>query len=183
MEPQSVILSLLFTAGEPVPLAELSRVLELSPEQVKAHTDALMERLKNEKAGVVLRYINDSAQLATDPENAPYIQKLLQTTKTMSFSQSLLETLSIIAYKQPVTRAEIEAIRGVRCEYSVSALLRLDMIREVGRREVVGRPALFGTTEKFLMHFNLSSLDDLPERAGILDEADAALSAEEFRTI
>ena len=102
-------------------------------------------------------------QLATRPDYAPYVEKLLQPVQKQSLSQAVMETLAVIAYKQPVTKAEIEQIRGVKCDYSVQSLVSKGLIEEVGRKETLGRPILYGTTDAFLRHFCLSSLSELPE--------------------
>ena len=103
-----------------------------------------------------------SVQLATRPDYAPQIERLLQPIQKQSLTQAAMETLSIIAYRQPITKSEIEAVRGVKCDYSVTSLMNKGLIEEVGRRESLGRPILYGTTEAFLSHFGLESLDDLP---------------------
>lgn len=101
-------------------------------------------------------------QLVSNRKYAGFVEALLQPAQTKSFSQAMLETLSVVAYKQPVTRNDIEAIRGVRCEYSVSQLLKLGLIQELGRKDAVGRPMLFGTTDAFLRQFGLHDLGELP---------------------
>ena len=95
------------------------------------------------------------------------LEELVQPVQSKSFSQSMLETLSVIAYRQPVTKADIEAVRGVRCEYAVGQLMKLGMIRELGRKNVVGRPMLLGTTDAFLRHFGIRSLSELPQLSEI----------------
>ena len=102
-------------------------------------------------------------QLATRPDYAPYVEKLLQPVQKQSLSQAVMETLAVIAYRQPVTKGEIEQIRGVKCDYSVQSLVSKGLVEEVGRKEALGRPILYGTTDAFLRHFCISSLADLPE--------------------
>lgn len=99
-------------------------------------------------------------QLVSNKEYTRYVEELVQPVQSKSFSQSMLETLSVIAYRQPVTKADIEAVRGVRCEYAVGQLMKLGMIRELGRKNVVGRPMLLGTTDAFLRHFGIRTLSD-----------------------
>ena len=113
-------------------------------------------------------------QLTTRPDYAPYIERLLQPIQKQSLSQAAMETLSIIAYRQPVTKAEIEAVRGVKCDYSVASLVNKELICEVGRRESLGRPILYGTTPKFLQHFGIESLEELPPMK--LEAVDARIS-------
>lgn len=97
------------------------------------------------------------------PTTRPQIEKLLQPIQKQSLSQAALETLAVVAYKQPVTRLDIEAVRGVKCDYSVQSLMNKGLIEEVGRKETLGRPILYGTTDAFLSHFGLTSLEDLPQ--------------------
>ena len=123
-------------------------------------------------------------QLATRPDYAPYVEKLLQPVQKQTLSQAVMETLAVIAYRQPVTKAEIEQVRGVKCDYSVQSLVAKGLIEEVGRKEALGRPILYGTTDAFLRHFCLSSLADLPQidfsaLAARLDAADMAAERKE----
>ena len=101
--------------------------------------------------------------MSINPDYAKYVEMLLQPVQKQSLSQAVMETLSIIAYRQPVTKAEIEAVRGVKCDYSVQSLLTKGLIAEVGRKETLGRPILYGTTDAFLRHFCISSVSELPE--------------------
>ena len=125
-------------------------------------SDQLRDEYDLDARGVRLARFGDSVQLTTRAEYAPYIERLLQPVQKQSLSQAAMETLSIIAYRQPVTKAEIEAVRGVKCDYSVSSLLHKELICEMGRRESLGRPILYGTTTKFLQHFGIESLNELP---------------------
>lgn len=163
-ERRGALESLLFVSGEPVPVASLARTLSMTGEQAWEMLERLQREYEETKRGILLRFINGKAQLCSNPDYAPYVEELLQPAKMKRFSQSVIETLSIIAYKQPVTRADIETVRGVRCEYSINQLLNMGIIEEVGRKQTVGRPALFGTTDLFLQHFGLSSLEDLPHK-------------------
>ena len=123
----------------------------------------------NHYAGKELRlkqqyfFISASVQLAIRPEYAPFVERLLQPVQKQPLSQAAMETLSVIAYRQPVTKAEIEAIRGVKCDYSVQSLSDKGLIREAGRKEALGRPILYATTEEFLRHFGIESLEELPK--------------------
>lgn len=161
--------AMLFVAGDPVALGDLADVLEVDRAAVLAAVEALRAKYADASSGLMIRFVDDKVQLCTKPDWAECIERLLQPVHTKNLSQSMLETLSIIAYKQPITRAEIEAIRGVRCEYAVNQLLQTGLIDVVGRKNTVGKPALYGTTEKFLLHFGLSSLNDLPRREEILN--------------
>lgn len=154
---------MLFVAGDPVPVTELARVLEL-PEQETRMLLMDMERDYREAGrGLWPLVTEETAQLVSNPDYVQDVEELLQPERTKSVSQSMLETLAIVAYRQPVTRADIEAVRGVRCEYAVTQLQKLGLIVQVGRRDTVGKPALFGTTDQFLRQFGLHSLEELPE--------------------
>lgn len=162
-EVPGVLEALLFVAGEPVSIADLCEALLLTKVELEAGLEALSQRFLLDGRGLRLNRHGDSVQLSTKPEYAVYIEKFLQPVKRQSLSQAVMETLSIIAYKQPVTRGDIEAIRGVKCDYSIQMLLNRGLIREDGQRDTIGRPTLFVTTDAFLQHFNLASLADLPD--------------------
>lgn len=154
--------SVLFVTGEPIPKAEIMRVFGLS--QLELNTllvNAESEYESNER-GIRLFSTDETVQLVTAPDYNDWLVKLLSPPQEKNLSDSMMETLSVIAYRQPVTRADIEAVRGVRCEYAVSQLLKQGFIRELGRKEVVGRPMLFGTTDAFLRRFGLHSIEELP---------------------
>lgn len=155
--------SILFVSGEPVYFEELSRLFGRSKDDLRALLSETETKCRDEKRGVMLYVTEESVQLVSNKEYDEFIVEFLQPTQTKSFSQSMIETLTIIAYRQPITRSEIDAIRGIRSEYSVSQLLKQGFIQECGRKDVLGRPMLFGTTDKFLRKFALHSLEDLPE--------------------
>ncbi len=153
---------MLFVAGDPVAIAELARVLDCPTAQMRS-TLAEMERAYHEAGrGVQLHVTADTAQLVSNRDYIEDVKQLVNPDETKSVSQSLLETLAVIAYRQPVTRADIERVRGVRCDYAVTQLVKLGLIVEVGRKDVVGHPALFGTTDKFLRQFGLHRVDEMP---------------------
>ena len=154
--------AILYVTGEPIETAELGRALEIEGEQLADALDELEYGYNKEARGFRLLRFGDHVQLGTRSDYAPYIEKLLQPVQKQSLSQAVMETLALIAYKQPVTRAEIEAIRGVKCDYSLQSLLNKQLVCEVGRKETLGRPILYGTTDAFLRHFGISSLEELP---------------------
>ncbi|MEG1547782.1 MAG: SMC-Scp complex subunit ScpB [Clostridia bacterium] len=158
----SAIECILFVSGEPVSILQLQRALGITEMEIQFVLQGMDKLYREQERGVLLYLTEETAQLISNPKYAPFIEELLQPAQTKSFSQSMLETLSIIAYKQPVTRSDIESVRGVRCEYSVSQLIKLGMIQELGRKDAVGRPMLFGTTDAFLRQFGLHSITDLP---------------------
>lgn len=153
--------SLLFVAEGPVTIAALARALEADAAQVE---EALGE-LKRDYAGrgMRLQRARDKVQLVSAPEAAPVIEKFLGLDGAGHLSAAALETLAIVAYRQPITRPAIEAVRGVNCDGVIHSLLARGLIQEVGRMETVGRPILYATTFEFLQHFGFQSLDDLPK--------------------
>ncbi|MBS5938994.1 SMC-Scp complex subunit ScpB [Clostridium sp.] len=159
---KSVIESLLFVSGEPLSIKDITNALESNIKVVKEVLDEMVLEYDNEKRGIKLISINGEYQLVTKAENGDYIQKLLKKNKRQSLSQASLESLAIIAYKQPITRVDIDEIRGVKSESAMQRLIEKDLIKEVGRLEVPGRPILFGTTEEFLRQFGLRELNELP---------------------
>ena len=163
---------ILFVSGEPVDVVPLQRTLGVTDLELQALLTRMENRYLEQKRGIVLYRTADTVQLISNRRYATYVEQLLQPAQAKSFSQAMLETLSIVAYKQPVTRNDIESIRGVRCEYSVSQLMKLGLIRELGRKEAVGRPMLFGTTDAFLRQFGLHSLAELPSYETFCAQAD-----------
>lgn len=165
-ELKSIIEGLLFLAGEEgLSLKQLAEVTEQRQEVV---SDALLDMKSSfERAGRGLQIVQIAGnyQLATLPEHAPYFERLAYSPSRSTLSQAALETLSIIAYRQPITRVEIEEIRGVKSERAIHSLVNKDLIEEVGRAEAIGRPILYGTTKAFLDYFGLASLKDLPDLA------------------
>jgi segregation and condensation protein B len=162
MDILSVIEAILFASGESVPIARLSLILSVSEEDVLNAGLELQERYKNEQRGMRILHLDDKLQMCSAPEYAPYITKALEQRKPPVLSQSALETLAVVAYFQPVTRAYVEQVRGVDSSYSVSSLLERGLIEECGRLDVPGRPAIFRTTDVFLRTMGISNLDQLP---------------------
>ncbi len=168
-----IIEAVLFVTGEAVDVRTLTRGLESTELEIRRAVDLLAEDLDRNERGVCIKRFDTQVQLTTRAEWAPYIEKMLQPVQKQSLSQAALETLSIVAYRQPVTKLEVEAIRGVKCDYSIQSLVNKGLIEEVGRKETLGRPILYGTTAHFLSHFGLESIHDLP------DAPDAEESGEE----
>ncbi|MBR3295327.1 MAG: SMC-Scp complex subunit ScpB [Clostridia bacterium] len=156
-----IIENLLFMAGESVSIREISRITGMSFEEVSLAVDEEIRR-REEGHGLLLQRFDDNVQLATRKEYSEYIVELLGEKTEEELSNATLETLSIIAYKQPVTRDEIEKIRGVSCSYTINALLDRKLIYVAGRRDTLGKPKLYCTTEDFLRYFNISSVEELP---------------------
>ena len=162
-ERVGIVEAILFVTGNAVEKKEICRALEITGPELDETLDALESGYDFDRRGLRLLRFGAHVQLATRPDYAPYVEKLLQPVQKQSLSQAVMETLAVIAYKQPVTKAEIEQIRGVKCDYSVQSLVSKGLIAEVGRKETLGRPILYGTTDAFLRHFCLSSLSELPE--------------------
>ncbi|QKY69237.1 SMC-Scp complex subunit ScpB [Lentibacillus sp. CBA3610] len=162
-ELKAITEGLLFASGdEGITVKQLARVLD-----VQGHTvEHLLEELKydydNTGRGMLLMQSHEVFHLTTKPEHSPYLKKLLETPQSTKMSQAALETLAIIAYQQPITRTEIEDIRGVKSDRPVQTLIARSLIEEVGRKEGAGRPILFATTKDFLTYFGLTSLEELP---------------------
>jgi len=154
--------ALLFAAGEPMPLDKIGAVLELNEAETAELVEALKTSYAGEARGLRIRKVAGGIQLTTKPELFTTIQKLV-AQQEIKLSNAAMETLAIIAFKQPVTRSEMEAIRGVKVDGVVNTLLDLGLIAEAGRKDVIGRPILYGTTDLFLVTFGLDSLHDLPE--------------------
>lgn len=162
-ELEHIIEAILFAAGEPVQTQRLAFAAECDADEVDAAAKRLMDRLSYERRGVRVVKLENAYQMCSSSEMSAYITKALETRKPPKLSASQLETLTIIAYYQPATKAYVEQIRGVDSSYSVGALLNKHLIEESGRLNVPGRPILYRTTPDFLRTFGLTSLDELPE--------------------
>ena len=160
---KSAFESMMFTWGEPLDAKTAADVFNITKQEAIEYFTELQQEYEQEGRGIVIRRINQSFQFVTREENADYIRRLCTPVKIRRLSQSALEVLAIIAYKQPVTKGEIEAIRGIRCDRVVDGLMKKDLICEKGRADSVGRPILYGTTDTFLQNFGFSSIKDLPE--------------------
>ncbi len=154
--------AILFVAGEPVRIEELAKALNVSVRAVENEVTKLRDEYDFHQRGFTLKRFGHQVQLATRALYATDVVHLLQPVQKQSLSQAAMETLAVVAYKQPVTRAEVEQVRGVKCDYSIQSLVNKELIMEVGRKDTLGRPILYGTTENFLSHFGLTTLEDLP---------------------
>ena len=162
-ELQRAIEAILFAAGERVEVSRLSMALEADEADIIEATDKLADELSFNRRGVRILRLENGYQMVSSGEMADYITKALETRKPPKLSSSQLETLTIVAYYQPATKAMVEQIRGVDSSYSISALLNKKLIEESGRLNVPGRPILYRTTPAFLRTFGLTSLEELPE--------------------
>ncbi|MDO4565514.1 MAG: SMC-Scp complex subunit ScpB [Clostridia bacterium] len=168
---------ILFVSGEPVSFSALALALDADEASVKSALYELECEYRDGERGIQLLSTDRTAQLISNRSYAADVERLLQPEQVRSASRSLLETLAVIAYRQPVTRADIEGVRGVRCEYAVSQLQKLGLIEAVGRKDSIGKPMLFGTTDKFLHKFGLRSLAELPDYMRNLEIEDSAESS------
>lgn len=160
---QAIIESVLFAAGDAVEIEKLADILDVDKKSLKEIIKKMMDAYNDEHRGIHIIQLEDAYQMCTRGEYAPYVSRLAEPRRKQNLSNAAMEVLSIIAYKQPVTRTTIEHIRGVNCDYIVNRLVERNLIEEVGRLDVPGRPLLFGTTREFLRCFGLSSLDELPD--------------------
>lgn len=159
---QGAIEAILFTMGESVELSRIASAIEHDEETTRKLVYNMMDRYEEESRGIRIIELDNSFQMCTKKEMYDYLIRIAKQPKKYVLTDVLLETLSIVAYKQPVTRLEIEKIRGVKTDHAVNKLVEYGLIEEVGRMDAPGRPLLFGTTEEFLRRFSVQSLDELP---------------------
>ncbi|MBQ7972862.1 MAG: SMC-Scp complex subunit ScpB [Lachnospiraceae bacterium] len=175
---QAIIEAVLFAMGESVEVSDLADVLEESEAFVREILEEMQVYYAAADRGIQLIELEDSVQLCTKDEHYDALIKIANAPKKQVLTDALLETLSIIAYKQPVTRLDVEKIRGVNSDHGISRLVELGLIQELGRLDAPGRPLLFGTTEQFLRSFGVKSIDELPEVSSDL-MADFKVQAEQ----
>lgn len=159
---RAAIEALIFASSEPLTVKSIAEILEISEHTVKQIITDLLAEYHSEKRGIQLVEVANGYQFLTHPECALYVERLQKVPRNVGLSQAAIETLAIVAYKQPITRAEIESLRGVRAESSLTTLLEKKLIEEAGRKEVAGRPILYATSQQFLKYFGLNSLEELP---------------------
>jgi segregation and condensation protein B len=176
-ELDRIILSLLFASDEPLSPKRISQILEVPKPDIIGSLERLTELLEGDRFVAVVESVGGGYQLATRPEFSKYIARLYSGKRKQRLSKAGLETLAIIAYKQPITRAEIENIRGVSCGGVITTLMERSLIRISGKAKVLGSPFLYATTQEFLEYLGLNSLKDLPD----LEELEALLEKEEYR--
>ena len=162
-EQKAIIEALLFTWGDPLSINDIRKILELNRKQVEEILEDMINEFNFERRGIQILKTNDTYQLGTRAEHFEWIKKLSTPKDSRSLSNAALETLSIIAYKQPIIKSEIEAIRGVKCDKAILTLMEKKLVKEAGRLEKTGRPLLYATTDEFLKAFGLKELKDLPE--------------------
>lgn len=166
---ESVIESVLFVSGEPMKLKQIASIIDCNEKYTKEIIEDMMVRYNDNFRGIKLICINDCYQLVTKSENSEFVSKLLKTNSRQSLSQAALETLAIVAYKQPITRIDIDEIRGVKSDRAILTLQEKKLIKECGRLDVPGRPILYATTDEFLKNFSIGNIDELPNIENFLN--------------
>ena len=178
---EAIIEAILFTMGESVELDKIANAIELDKQETKKKIEALRQKYEQEERGIQIIELDGAYQMCTKNEMYEYLIRIAKQPKKRVLTDVLLETLSIIAYKQPITKAEIEKIRGVSCDHAVSKLVEYNLVQELGRLDAPGRPILFGTTEEFLRNFGVQSTEDLPTISPVKLEDFKAEAEEEIQ--
>lgn len=173
----NILESILFVSGNPVPIDIIAEKLGVGEKDVRDAAKKLQEKYA-EKGGLRLLMFNKKLQLSSNPDYKDYVSSVLNPIKEREFTRTILECSAIIAYKQPITKGELEALRGLNCDYAIHTLLELKMIEPVGRKDAVGRPILYATTDNFLKRFKLNSIEDLPDYDELMENI-AKLHADE----
>lgn len=163
MDFKAIIEGILFAWGDKVKVSEIAKSLEISEKETNKYIDEMIGDMDNSSRGLRIIRIDDSVQIGTKPEIYDYINDFVVDRNKKNISGASMETLSIIAYKQPITKIEIEEIRGVKCDYTLKTLSDLNLITEVGRLDRIGKPIIYGTTSEFLKQFGLEKIEDLPK--------------------
>jgi len=181
---QSIIEALLFVSESPISPEQMALVLEdLEPSEIRALIETLKKEYESSQRSLVIQEVAGGYQMTTNPLYAPWLRKFLKKTQGERLSGPSLETLAIIAYKQPVTRQEIESIRGVNVEGVLKTLLEKRLLRIAGRKEIIGRPLLYGTSREFLEYFGLNSLEELPPLEEFVQEGERIEAENESKEI
>lgn len=178
---EGIVEAILFAMGESVELERIAAAIEQDPETTRKLIHNLMDRYRDEGRGIQIIELENSFQMCTKKEAYEYLIRIAKQPKKITLTDVALETLSIIAYKQPITKAEIEQIRGVKCDHAVNKLIEYGLVQELGRLDAPGRPILFGTTEAFLRNFGVQSLEDLPAASPVQVEDFKAEAEEEIQ--
>jgi segregation and condensation protein B len=169
-EKKAVLEVILFLSGEPITLSTIKDVIELPEPEIKRLMDELILKYREQNGGLLIVEIANGYQMVTNPEYSEWVKKFKGTQLSTKLSMPALETLSIIAYKQPIIKAEIEQLRGVNSDSAIKTLLEKRLIKVIGRKEAPGRPFLYGTTKEFLKYFGLKDLTELPTLKDLVRE-------------
>lgn len=175
----SIIESLLFVSGEPLNIKEIALILECSEEYTYNLLQELRDIYEEEQRGILLISMNNDYMFVTKSENSDYVQKLLKTNNRQALSRAALETLAIVVYRQPITRVEIDEIRGVKSDKAIQNLLEKNLIKESGRKKVPGRPIMYITTDEFLRYFGLQDLNEMPSLEEFIESVEERETEEE----
>lgn len=178
---EAAIEAILFACGESVESGKLAKAIGQDEKTTKELVETLMHRYEEEERGIHIVELDGAYQMCTSPRMYEYLIRIAKQPRKIELTDVVLETLSIIAYKQPVTKLELEKIRGVKCDHAVNKLIEYNLVKELGRMDAPGRPLLFGTTEEFLRSFGVSSLADLPPVNLVKKEDFKAEAEEEIR--
>ena len=162
-EIQAIVESLLFAAGEAVELEKIADIVDVDKKSLREIIKKMMDTYNYEKRGIHIIKLEDSYRMCTRGEYKDYVSMLMKPGRKLQLSNAAIEVLAIVAYKQPVTKAEIEEIRGVNSDHAVNRLVEKGLVCETGKKDVPGKPILFGTTTEFLRYFGFKGMDDLPE--------------------
>ncbi len=179
-EIERAVEAVLFASGDPVEIGRLCAIFETEESALVKIITQLKDRYDFEQRGIRIVKLENAYQMCSAPAHADFVRKALETRRAPRLSPALLEVLSVIAYRQPVTRAYVEQVRGVDCTYSINSLLEKALIKESGRLDVPGKPILYRTTKDFLRVFGLESLADLPELPELLEQDDAQVTFSEL---
>lgn len=174
-EIKSIIEGLLFIWGDPLTIDDISNILEVKSTDVVRLMDEMLDDFDFNRRGLRIIKANDTYQLSTRPEHFSWMAKLNHTKPNKSLSNAAMETLAIIAYRQPIIKSEVDNIRGVKSDRAIETLMDKNIIKELGRLERIGRPIMYGTTDYFLRLFSLESLDDLPDLEEMIERIDEEL--------
>lgn len=182
---KSAFESMMYVWGEPLDVKIAAEVFNVNWKDAYDYFIELKEEYEQEGRGIKIVEVNKSFQFVTNPDNADYIERLCTPIKEKKLSQSALEVLAIIAYKQPITKGEIDSIRGIKCDRVIEGLMKKELIQEKGRSSAIGRPILYGTSDVFLKHFGFESVKDLPdieniESAVVADEPEDDLETQQI---
>ena len=161
---KNIIEAIMFAYSEPITIKELNNAIneELSPKEIELMLNTLIQEYKDNNRGVQIIKLQDKYQMCTNKEYSDFVKNILEPKKKKTLSQATLETLTIIAYKQPVTKVEVEEIRGVKCDRAIQNLLESELIYEAGRLDKIGKPMVYKTTSEFLRLLSIEKLEDLP---------------------
>ncbi|MDK2584989.1 SMC-Scp complex subunit ScpB [Romboutsia sedimentorum] len=164
-EIKSIIEAIMFAYSDPISIEELNNIIneELSRKEIEFMLNSLIEEYREDNRGIQIIKLEDKYQMTTNKDYSDFIKKILEPNKKKSLSQATLETLTIIAYKQPITKVQVEDVRGVKCDRAIQTLLENELIIEAGRLDKIGKPIIYKTTNEFLKLLSIETLEDLPK--------------------